>query len=112
MENGVRSGYRASNSLAALTVLALAAIPITADAQERPSTTDMTCRQARGVLAERGASVLGTGGFTYDRFVRDRSFCEPTQVTANAFVPTRDNPQCLVGYRCIEPGIDSFGDDE
>ncbi|TGD98806.1 hypothetical protein EU555_15340 [Methylobacterium nonmethylotrophicum] len=95
-----------------LLACALAAAPAAALAQGRPSTPDMTCRQARGVLAAQGAAVLGTGGYTYDRFVRDRSFCEPTQVTQNAFVPTRDSPQCLVGYRCIEPGRDWFGDDE
>jgi hypothetical protein len=93
-------------------VFALAALPAASLAQGRPSTLDMTCGQARSFLAARGAAVLGTGGYTYDRFVRDRSFCEPTQVTRNAFVPTRDTPECLVGYRCIEPGRDWFGDDE
>ncbi|WP_245442609.1 hypothetical protein [Methylobacterium terrae] len=80
-------------------------------AQGRPSTLAMTCGQARSLLAARGAAVLGTGGYTYDRFVRDRSFCEPTQVTRNAFVPTRDTPDCLVGYRCIEPGRNWFDDE-
>jgi hypothetical protein len=96
----------------ALTAMFIAGMPVAVGAQERPSTPDMTCRQARSVLTAQGALVLGTGGFTYDRFVRDRSFCEPTQLTKNAFVPTRDNPECLVGYRCYEPGRDSFGDDE
>jgi hypothetical protein len=93
----------------------VAAIPAAALAQGRPSgrpsTLDMTCGQARGFLATRGAAVLGTGGYTYDRFVRDRSFCEPTQITKNAFVPTRDTPECLVGYRCIEPGRNWFDDE-
>ena len=83
-----------------------------ANAQERPSSVTMTCRQAAALVSARGDLILGTGGFTYDRFVRDRSFCEPTEVTANAFVPTSDNPECLVGYRCIEPGRDEFGDDQ
>ncbi|MGY2052440.1 hypothetical protein [Methylobacterium sp. JK268] len=96
--------------LACLTPWGLA-VPTGAHAQERPSTTAMTCQQARGLLTARGAAVLGTGGSTYDRYVRDRSFCEPTQATTNAFVPTRDNPECLVGYRCFDPGRDRFGDD-
>jgi len=87
-------------------------LPNTASAQERPSSVTMTCQQAAGLVSAHGELVLGTGGFTYDRFVRDRSFCEPTEITANAFVPTRDNPECLVGYRCIEPGRDEFGDDQ
>ncbi|PIK70738.1 hypothetical protein [Methylobacterium frigidaeris] len=89
----------------------VSAAPTGALAQGRPSTLDMTCRQARSLLAAQGAAVLGTGGYTYDRFVRDRSFCEPTQITKNAFVPTRDTPECLVGYRCIEPGRDWFDDE-
>ncbi|WP_204165644.1 hypothetical protein [Methylobacterium sp. 17Sr1-1] len=90
----------------------VAAIPAAASAQQgRPSTLDMTCGQARSFLAARGAAVLGTGGYTYDRFVRDRSFCEPTQITKNAFVPTRDTPECLVGFRCIEPGRNWFDDE-
>lgn len=91
--------------------LALATVPTVALAQGRPSTLAMTCGQARGFLAAQGAAVLGTGGYTYDRFVRDRSFCEPTQITKNAFVPTRDTPECLVGYRCIEPGRNWFDDE-
>jgi hypothetical protein len=98
--------------LPVLAVLPIATMPMAVAAQERPSTPDMTCRQAKSVLSTNGALVMGTGGFTYDRFVRDRSFCEPTQLTKNAFVPTRDNPECLVGYRCYEPGRDTFGEDE
>ncbi|NNM73132.1 hypothetical protein [Enterovirga aerilata] len=83
-----------------------------AAAAQRASTTGMTCGQARSFLAARGAAVIGTGGYTYDRFVRDRSFCQPTEVTRTAFVPTRDTPQCFIGYRCIEPSLDDwFGDD-
>jgi hypothetical protein len=55
------------------------------------------------LVFQRGAIVLGTGGYTYDRYVRDRSFCEITQTTKAAFAPTLDNPQCFVGYTCLEP---------
>ena len=83
----------------------------TAALAQRASTTAMTCGQARAFLAARGAAVIGTGGQTYDRFVRDRSFCQPTEVTRTAFVPTRDTPSCFIGYRCIEPSLDDwFGD--
>ena len=82
--------------------LVLAASP--AAAQTRPSTTAMTCQQTIRLIQARGALVLGTGGMTYDRFVRDRSFCEPTEIARRAFRPTRDNPNCLIGYTCYEPG--------
>ena len=77
-------------------------------AQTRPSTTAMTCQQTVRLVQARGALVLGTGGMTYDRFVRDRSFCEPTEIAKRAFRPTRDNPACLIGYTCYEPGFDDW----
>ena len=54
----------------------------------------------RGVEAIDCAIVLGTGGYTYDRFVRDRSFCQFDEFADPAWVPARDTPQCFVGYRC------------
>ncbi|GJD68458.1 hypothetical protein [Methylobacterium gnaphalii] len=92
-----------------LSALLLAALASTAAA--RPSTTEMTCAQAQAVVQRQGGVVLGTGGQTYDRFVRDRSFCEPTEIGKRAFVPARDTPQCFVGFTCYEPGrSDRFGD--
>ena len=85
----------------AATMLTTAAV-----AQNRPSTTAMTCQQAASLVYARGAIVLGTGGYTYDRFVRDRSFCQVTEALESAWVPTRDTPTCFVGYRCYEPSRD------
>lgn len=82
--------------------LVLAASP--AAAQTRPSSTAMTCQQTIRLVQAKGALVLGTGGMTYDRFVRDRSFCEPTEIAKRAFRPTLDNPNCLIGHTCYEPG--------
>ncbi|MFD1302155.1 hypothetical protein [Methylobacterium marchantiae] len=70
---------------------------------QRASTTDMTCAQAQATVTRSRGIVLGTGGATYDRFVRDRGFCEVTEITVPAYAPTRDDPNCLVGYRCREP---------
>ncbi len=88
-----------------------ALVTTAAVSQSRPVSTAMTCQQARGFVASRGAAVIGTGGMTYDRFVRDRRYCEATEITSNAFVPTRDDPRCLIGYRCLEPSQDWFGED-
>jgi hypothetical protein len=71
-------------------------------AQPRPSTPAMSCQQAAGLVASRGAIVLGTGGYTYDRFVSDTRFCLRTETTEPVWVPARDTPQCFVGYRCVE----------
>lgn len=91
--------------------LALALAAGSAFAQPRPDTTRMSCRQAAGLVQARGAVVLGTGGHTYDRFVRDRRFCEVTEATKPAFAPAADHPACFVGYTCIEPSgrfLDDF----
>jgi hypothetical protein len=82
--------------------LALAAglIATSAVAQPRPLTLDMRCAQAAGIVAAQGAIVLGTGGFTYDRFVSDVGHCGIRQTTEPAWVPAADTPQCFVGYRC------------
>jgi hypothetical protein len=71
-------------------------------AQPRPSSVNMTCAQAAGLVASRGALVLGTGGYTYDRYVHHRGFCLITETTKPAWVPARDTPQCFVGYTCVE----------
>lgn len=69
-------------------------------AQSRPSSPDRTCAANRQSVAANGAIVLGTGGYTYDRFVRDRSFCEHGDILDPAWIPSRDTPSCFVGYRC------------
>jgi hypothetical protein len=97
-----------SRSLAlagALSLLASAAL-----AQPRPDSTRMSCAQAHGLVVRSGGLVLGTGGQTYDRYVRDRSFCEITEFIEPAFAPAADNPQCFVGYRCKEPSGRLFDD--
>jgi hypothetical protein len=80
----------------------MSALVSSAMAQPRLSTTAMSCNQAAGLVASRGAVVLGTGGYTYDRFVSDHRFCLRTETTDPAWVPAGDTPQCFVGYRCRE----------
>jgi hypothetical protein len=73
-------------------------------------TPNLTCDQARGLVLARGQIVLGTGTYTYDRYVRDGRFCLRNEMIEPAFVPTRDTPQCPVGYTCRELELDFFGD--
>ncbi|RDJ24259.1 hypothetical protein DWF00_04040 [Bosea caraganae] len=80
--------------------LALVLAADAAAAQSRPSTVTRPCDANRQSVIASGAIVLGTGGFTYDRFVNDRSFCQVDQYTEPAWVPSRDTPSCFVGYRC------------
>jgi hypothetical protein len=86
-----------------LAAFAVVAVTMPAGAQPRPDSLRMTCQQAAGLVFQRGALVLGSGPHVYDRYVRDRGFCQPTELTRPAFAPTLDHPQCFVGYRCFEP---------
>ena len=87
----------------------LAGIADMAVAQPRLSTLSMSCRQAQALVASRGAIVLSTGQYTYDRYVSHVGFCEIEQTTEPAFEPTADNPQCLIGNRCrSRPPNDRF----
>ncbi len=62
---------------------------------------------ARSLVASRGAIVFQTGPTTYDRFVRDASFCSSTYTAETAVVATADVARCLVGGVCREPDMDN-----
>jgi hypothetical protein len=91
-----------------LAMLALACIATSALAQARPSTVNRPCASSRQLVFSQGAIVLSTGPNTYDRYVRDLSFCEPNQYLSPAVVPAFDTPQCPVGYRCKDGPRDFF----
>jgi len=79
-----------------------------AEAQTRGSSPRMSCAEATSLVREQGSVVLGVGSLPAERIVRDRSFCEFTEIAELRFLPTRDNPQCPVGYRCREPTYDDW----
>jgi hypothetical protein len=84
-----------------LALCLLLTVPLDAAlAQSRPSTTNRPCSVNRQSVAVNGAIVLGTGGYSYDRFVANRSFCEFDEGVEPAWVPSRDMSSCFVGYRC------------
>ncbi|MCA0417788.1 MAG: hypothetical protein LCH80_03585 [Proteobacteria bacterium] len=80
-----------------------------AAAQTRPSTVSRPCAASQRDVQVNGAIVLGTGGYTYDRFVRDRNFCQVNEGLDPAFVPSADTQSCFVGYRC--KSVSSWFDD-
>ncbi|BAU93573.1 hypothetical protein MPPM_4968 [Methylorubrum populi] len=93
------------SALAPLLTSPIALAP--AFAQARTQTARPTCAEAMAMVKAEGVVTLGFGGRPPERFVRDRSFCEITEIAELRFVPTRDNPQCPIGYRCREP---DYGD--
>lgn len=80
-----------------------------ATAQERPSSMDMTCGQATALVREQGDVVLGSGGQSFDRFVSSQQFCLSSELTEPAYVPSRDQRQCFVGYRCRDRSPETRG---
>ncbi|WP_114943536.1 hypothetical protein [Microvirga calopogonii] len=78
-----------------------------ATAQTGATTLTMTCAAARGIVASRGAVVLRTGPTTYDRYVRDSSFCALPETAQPAWVRTADVAQCHIGGVCRSLEIDN-----
>ena len=90
-----------------LTFLALAAVVPPAIAQVGPPTSQRTCGANRQLVLREGAVVLDTGPSTYARFVRSGAECLNEQFPEPAWVPSSNNPQCFIGYRCKD-GSDDF----
>jgi hypothetical protein len=74
-------------------------------AEARPNSLAMSCASTRGLVQNTGAIVIGTGPNLYDRFVMDAGYCTLTQKAEPAWLPTADEPECLVGRRCVERRI-------
>lgn len=87
----------------ALLVGALLCTAMAGTAGAQTASISLTCAQAAALVQDRGQVVLATSRTLYDRYVRDRSFCDYDQDTRPEWVPTRDNPQCFVGYTCFDP---------
>jgi hypothetical protein len=80
--------------------LALVLISTAATAQVGPPTSQRTCAANRQLVQKEGAVVLDTGPTTYARFVKNSSECLVDQFPEPAWVPSSNNPQCFIGYRC------------
>ncbi|QRM31328.1 hypothetical protein [Microvirga sp. VF16] len=90
-----------------LIFLTLAAVAAPATAQVGPPTSQRTCSANRQLVMREGAVVLDTGPSTYARFVRSGAECTVDQFPEPAWVPSSNNPQCFIGYRCRD-GSDDF----
>lgn len=91
----------AAAALAGGTIALAASQPASAQSG-RPLSTAMTCAQVQGMINQRGAVVLSTGQYTFDRYVANRNFCQHGEVAGKDTVPTRDNAYCYVRL-CIDP---------
>ena len=96
----MRNSITSSRTIGAAIAMMIAAAS-TASAAQRTDITQMSCGQARSLIAQRGASVVTTGPRTYQRFVSDIRFCDAgNHYLHPAFTPTADNRSCRIGYTC------------
>jgi hypothetical protein len=82
------------------TLFVFASLIAVSPAYARPSTVQMNCAEAASLVSSKGAVVLSTGTYTYDRFVAHEGFCLLAEDAAPAWVPTQDDAQCFIGYTC------------
>jgi hypothetical protein len=73
-----------------------------AHAATKPDVSKIPCASIQHFVQDMGAVVLNTGSNTFDRFVRDNSFCAARQISEIAFVAAFDDQVCTVGLRCQE----------
>jgi hypothetical protein len=90
-----------------LVSVVIAGLATGALAQPEPTTLTMTCAQAKRIVSAQGAAVLHTGPTTYDRYVRDSSFCALQETAQPIWVRTADVVQCPIGAVCRSIEIDN-----
>ena len=83
-----------------LSALAMLLLALAAIAQVGPPTSQRTCSANRQLVMREGQVVLDTGPNTYARFVKNGSECLLDTFPEPAWVPSSNNPQCFIGYRC------------
>jgi hypothetical protein len=75
--------------------------------EPRGDTLTMSCEHARSLVHGRGGTVLYSGPNRYDLYHATGNYCfRLQQVKQAAYVPTRDNPQCFIGFICMQPEYD------
>jgi len=75
--------------------------------QARPSTKSFTCQGVRNFIKDWGAVVMNAkSANVYRRFVANRSFCSPGQVTIGYSVPTKTG-RCRLRI-CVDADIDDW----
>lgn len=89
-----------------VTAVMLMLVPAQAFGAVRYMVQDMTCSEVRYALDRDGVAILyrksGKAGVPlYDRYVADKSFCQPGQDLIGEGIPTADTNSCRVS-KCID----------
>jgi hypothetical protein len=77
-----------------------------AHAINRYTSTSMTCSKVKAIISQQGAAIMQhrsprTGITLYDRYVKNRLFCQGGETTERTYIPTSDLQACPVN-RCEE----------
>jgi hypothetical protein len=92
---------RSAAKIVSIVMVLLPLSNLPAGAQARPDARTMACIDVRELVFGKGAVVITTGERTFARFVESQLFCQPVaEISTPAFVETRDNPECWIGYVC------------
>lgn len=88
--------------VAAIVVL----LPAEAWAIVRYMVQDMTCQEVQSAVRRDGVAILyrkgsASGVPLYDRYVADKSFCQPGQDAISEAIPTADTQSCRVS-KCLD----------
>ncbi|WP_420338868.1 hypothetical protein [Roseibium sp.] len=75
-----------------------------ADAQtQRPDVRSMTCSQAKALVQKQGTVNFATGPNSWTQVKAGVNYCADRAVSLTpVFAPTKDNPQCQVGFTCTQ----------
>jgi hypothetical protein len=78
----------------------LMGLVISGPAFARPYAPKLACETLKAMIYDKGALVLSTGQFTFDRYVRDQGYCMLGEITEPAWLTSANQAQCFVGYTC------------
>lgn len=97
-----------SRPLKICALLAASLSATAAVAQGRPMAPSLSCGSLQRSVERAGAVVISTSRTTFDRFVADGRFCQPTEGTEPAWIVSADRDDCFVGYTCREYSRDDW----
>ena len=83
-----------------LMILAFPTLASTASAQTQLDGRSVPCAQLAATVRNRGAVVISTGPYSYDRYVTGGQFCVRPEIAVPTWIGTADAAQCFVGYVC------------
>lgn len=96
--------------------LCITGVAFPALAIQRYNIQTMTCAAVQNAVNRDGAAILRYRSKRnpslplYDRYVRNRLFCGPSEYAERDYLPTRDTNRCLV-YKCADIDFDFPFDD-